>query len=190
MLNGIFGFMIGASLLFGLCRGQGDAVLAAMLSGAGDGVKAVVDMAGMFALFCGMASILRSAGAAQWLAKRLRPVIGRLLGPDTPDDALEYAVMNLTANLLGLGNAATPMGIRAARAMHRGGDAASDELCLLVVCNSASIQLIPATVAGIRAAAGARAPFDILPAVWLASAVSVTAGILAAKLLARLGRRR
>ena len=97
----------------------------------------------------------------------------------------------MSANLLGLGNAATPLGVQAACRMARGQNGvASDELCLLVVLNTASIQLVPATVASVRAAAGAAAPLDILPAVWLSSALSVTVGLLAAKALARLGGRR
>ena len=98
---------------------------------------------------------------------------------------LDTIAANVSANLLGLGNAATPLGIQAARQMsRRTPGVASDELCMLVVCNTASIQLIPTTVAGVRQAAGCAAPFDILPAVWIASALSVCAGILAAKLLA------
>ena len=97
---------------------------------------------------------------------------------------------NFSANLLGLGNAATPLGIQAARQMSRKTPGvASNALCMLVVCNTASIQLFPTTVAGMRLAAGSAAPFDILPAVWLASAVSVSAGILAAKCFARVWRR-
>ena len=94
---------------------------------------------------------------------------------------------NLSANLLGLGNAATPMGIRAVRRMRAlsGSDTATDEMCRLIVMNTASIQLIPATVAGIRASLGAVRPYAILPAVWLTSAASVTAGLLAARLLER-----
>ena len=82
------------------------------------------------------------------------------------------------------------MGVRAARAMaaRSGGSAASPELCLLVVVNTASIQLLPTTAAALRASNGSAAPFDILPAVWLSSAASVTAGILAAKLFERLAR--
>ena len=91
--------------------------------------------------------------------------------------------------LLGLGNAATPLGIQAARRMaRRTPGKASNSLCMLVVCNTASIQLIPTTVAGVRLAAGCAAPFDILPAVWLASGISVLVGILAAKLMGRVWR--
>lgn len=96
---------------------------------------------------------------------------------------------NVSANLLGLGNAATPLGIKAAQRMAAGcGGRASDELCLLVVLNTASIQLLPTTVAGVRSALGAENAFDILPAVWLASVISVAVGLLAAKFMARLWR--
>ena len=97
---------------------------------------------------------------------------------------------NVSANLLGLGNAATPAGIKAAVGLKRlsGLSSASDELCLLVVMNTASIQLLPTTVASLRASFGAASPFDILPAVWLSSILSVTVGILAAKLFQRFTR--
>ena len=95
----------------------------------------------------------------------------------------------MSANLLGLGNAATPLGVQAARRMADGtGGRASDELCRLVVLNTASIQLLPTTVAGVRAALGAENPFDILPAVWLASVLSVSVGLLAAHLLGKFWR--
>ena len=94
---------------------------------------------------------------------------------------------NFSANLLGLGNAATPLGLEAARLMaQRTPGRASDGLCMLVVCNTASLQLIPTTVASVRAAAGCRTPFDILPAVWLASGISIAVGVTAAKLMGRI----
>lgn len=104
---------------------------------------------------------------------------------------MEALSANMAANLIGLGNAATPAGIRAAQRLYtlqQGGAAAGAELCMLIVMNTASIQLLPATVAGVRAANGAAAPFDILPAVWICSLASVTVGILAAKFLERLWR--
>lgn len=115
---------------------------------------------------------------------------GRLLPEASRDpETLAAISANLSANLLGLGNAATPLGIRAARRMAQGcGGTASHELCLLVVLNSASIQLLPTTVAGVRSALGSADPFDILPAVWTASLLSVLAGLAAAKLFARIWR--
>ena len=105
-------------------------------------------------------------------------------------ETLAAVSANVSANLLGLGNAATPLGIRAATRMAEGcGGVASDELCRLVVLNTASIQLLPTTVAAVRSAHGCAAPFDILPAVWLSSALSVAAGLLAARGLQAVWRR-
>ncbi|MFR3289543.1 MAG: hypothetical protein ACLTSG_04285 [Lachnospiraceae bacterium] len=104
-------------------------------------------------------------------------------------ETLDALAANVSANFLGLGNAATPMGIKAAQGMARLSErpgTAGKELCLLVVLNTASIQLLPTTAAALRASYGSASPFDILPAVWISSALSVTAGLCAAALLARL----
>ena len=138
-----------------------------------------------------MRSLTSSSGTGSSCGS-VHPSRRRLLPNACRDEETLAAISaNVSANLLGLGNAATPLGIRAAQRMARGcGGTASDELCLLVVLNTASIQLIPATIASVRAAAGCRTPFDILPAVWLASVLSVAAGLTAARLLSRAGRSR
>ncbi len=183
--------MVVLSLVFGLLSGNLDAVANAALEGAGAAVELSLSMAGVLCLWSGVMEIMNACGLSAGLARLFRPVLRRLL-PNASRDAetLSAVSANVSANLLGLGNAATPLGIRAARRMARGcGGTASDELCLLVVLNTASIQLIPATIASVRSAAGCKTPFDILPAVWMASALSVTAGLLAAGLLSR-GRKR
>lgn len=127
--------------------------------------------------------VMRCSGMAEGLARMLAPVL-RMLFPQVAKDReiMGSIAANVSANLLGLGNAATPLGIEAARKMaQKTPRVASDALCMLVVCNTASIQLIPTTVAALRAGAGSSRPFDILPAVWLASILSVGAGILACK---------
>jgi len=131
-------------------------------------------------------------GLSRGLARAFRPLLRRLLPDASRDEETLAAVSaNVSANLLGLGNAATPLGIRAARRMARRCEGvASDELCMLVVLNTASIQLLPTTIASVRAAAGCRTPFDILPAVWFSSVLSVTVGLLTARLLSRWGRGR
>ena len=182
--------MVAVSILCGLLTGRGPAVAAAALDGAAAAVELCLTMAGVLCLWTGVMEIMKRAGLLELLSRLLRPVLRRLY----PDFARDGAVMdsiaaNVSANLLGLGNAATPLGIQAARLMsRRTPGVASDPLCMLVVCNTASIQLIPTTVAGVRLAAGCAAPFDILPAVWLASALSVCAGILAVKIFGRLWR--
>lgn len=187
----IWTIMVGAAILCGLATGRGEAVAAAALEGAAAGVELAVAMAGALCLWLGIMEVMRRTGLATGLSRLLRPALRRLY----PDFAGNKPVMdavsaNVSANLLGLGNAATPLGLEAARLMaEKSPGVASDSLCMLVVCNTASIQLIPTTVASLRAAAGCATPFDILPAVWLASAVALAVGITAAKLFARLGRR-
>lgn len=182
--------MVAVSLLFGLKTGSIDALGNAALEGAGAAVELCVAMAGIMALWTGVMEVMDRCGLSAALARLFRPLLRRLL-PQASRDSETLAALsaNLSANLLGLGNAATPLGLRAAQRMARGcNGVASHELCLLVVLNSASIELLPTTVAGVRGALGCADPFDILPAVWLASILSVTAGLLAAKLLARVWR--
>ena len=184
--------MVVLSLLFGLFTGRLDAVANAALEGANAAIELSLSMAGILCLWSGVMEIMNVCGLSSALARAFRPLLRRLLPQASRDEETLAAISaNVSANLLGLGNAATPLGIRAAQRMARGcGGTASDELCLLVVLNTASIQLIPATIASVRAAAGCRTPFDILPAVWLASVLSVAAGLTAARLLSRAGRSR
>ena len=182
--------MIAASVLYGLINGTIGAVGNAAMAGAAAAVDLCLSMAGIMCLWSGVMSIMKASGLMDGLSRLFRPVLGRLLPRACQDpDTLAALSGNVSANLLGLGNAATPLGIRAARRMAQGcGGRASSELCTLVVLNTASIQLLPTTVAGVRAALGAESAFDILPAVWLASALSVAAGLLAAKALGRVWR--
>ncbi len=184
--------MVLLSVIFGLINGRMEAVSAAALEGAGSAIQLCISMAGVLCLWSGVMELMNRCGLSAKLARAFRPILKALLPRASRDEKTLAAVSaNVSANLLGLGNAATPLGIQAARRMAVGQEGvASDELCLLVVLNTASIQLIPATVASVRSAAGAASPFDILPAVWLASVLSVAAGLAAAKLLAFLGGRR
>ena len=182
--------MAACALMCGLLTGRGEAVAAAAMKGAAGAVELALSMAGVLCLWSGVMEVMRQAGLADGLSRLLGPVLRRLF-PQSADDreTMDAVAANVSANLLGLGNAATPLGLEAARRMaRRSPGVASDSLCMLVVCNTASIQLIPATVASVRAAAGSAEPFDILPAVWLASALSVGVGELACKVLARLWR--
>ena len=184
--------MVVISVLCGLATGRGPEVAAAAVEGTRAAVELCVSIAGMMCLWTGVMEVMRRSGLANKLSNLLRPILRRLY-PSVADDrrVMDSISANVSANLLGLGNAATPLGLEAARGMGRKSPGvAGDALCMLVVCNTASIQLIPTTVATVRAAAGCAAPFDILPAVWLASAISVGVGITAAKAGARLWRGR
>ena len=182
--------MVALSVVFGAVTGNLGALGGAALEGARSAVELCVSMAGVMCLWTGVMEVMNQSGLSALLARMFRPLLRRLLPQTSRDeDTIATVSANLSANMLGLGNAATPLGIRAARAMARGGGGvASDELCLLVVLNTASVQLFPTTVAGVRTALGCADPFDILPAVWLASAVAVVAGLAAAKLFARVWR--
>lgn len=186
----IWTVFVGLSVVCGLILGNGEGVAAAALEGAGAGVELAISMAGVVCLWSGVMEIMRRSGLAEGLSR----LLGAVLRPLYPAFARDREVMgavaaNVSANLLGLGNAATPLGVTAAQKMAaRTPGVASDELCMLVVCNTASIQLIPTTVAALRAAAGSEAPFAILPAVWLASAVSVAVGVTAAKIFSKVWR--
>lgn len=184
--------MVVLSLVFGIITGNLDAVATAAMEGAESAIDLSLSMAGILCLWSGVMEIMNVCGLSAGLAKAFRPILRRLLPNASRDEKTLAAVSaNVSANLLGLGNAATPLGIQAARRMARGcGGIASNELCLLVVLNTASIQLLPTTIASVRAAAGCETPFDILPAVWFASVLSVAAGLLTAKLLSRLGGNR
>ena len=182
--------MVIVSLICGIITGNLEAGSNAALEGAKSDIQLSISMAGIICLWTGVMEIMNACGLSDGLANAFRPILKRLLPKASKDtETLAAVSANVSANLLGLGSAATPLGIRAARRMAVGCDGvASDELCLLVVLNTASIQLLPATIASVRAANGAQAPFDILPAVWLASGMSVVAGLIAAKLLAHWGR--
>ena len=181
------------SVVFALILNRGGELTAALLDGAAQGVSLCISMAGPLALWAGLGKLLDRVELTELLAKALSPVLGRLIPASQSDRELAKQLSaNVTANLLGLGNAATPMGIRAARRLRDPGDPtrATDGLCRLVVLNTASIQLLPTTIASVRAAAGSSTPFDILPAVWISSVFSVAAGLGTAVLLSRLGGKR
>ena len=180
--------VVGVSVLFGLLGGTLDAVSAAALSGAASAVTLCLSMAGVICLWTGVMEVMERSGLAGKLARLFRPLLRRLLPrASREEETLSAVSANVSANLLGLGNAATPLGLKAAARMAKNsGGVASDELCLLVVLNTASIQLVPATVASLRTAAGCETPFDILPAVWLTSLLALAAGLGMAAFLRRL----
>lgn len=175
------------SFIFGVICDTMENVSIAALEGAVASAELCLSMAGTLSLWCGVTTVLERSSLGFHLGRVLRVVLRRLF-PKGGQDAETMAALsgNVSANLLGLGNAATPMGIRAATKMAEGcNGVASNELCRLVVLNTASVQLLPTTVAALRSAAGCATPLDILPAVWLSSLISVAAGLLAAKILER-----
>lgn len=187
----IYFLLLLVSFVCAVIHGTGAQLSAAALSGAQTGITVTLSIAGSICLWSGFGRLLEQSGIADFLAKVLQPVLYRIFPSSRRDDALRRDLSgNVCANLLGLGNAATPLGIRAAKRMVsplRHGEA-TDEMCRLIVMNTASIQLIPASVAALRGSCGAAHPFDILLPVWITSLCSVTAGLCAAGLFARTSR--
>ena len=188
VMSWIFTGMIAVSLVCSLVQENTQALAASVLQGAQAGVTLAISIGGSLCLWSGVGKLLEAAGITDLLSKLLRPVLHRLFPGTKSDPELSRKLSsNICANLLGLGNAATPMGIQAVKRLAdpRDPHSATDEMCRLVVLNTASIQLIPSTVAAIRSGLECPAPFDILPAVWVTSLTSAGAGLAAVWLLGR-----
>lgn len=169
-----------------------DGLTQGALQGAQDAVALAITLAGILALWMGLLRIADEAGLTRKLAALLRPALSRLF-PEIPRDhaALDSMALNVSANMLGLGNAATPVGLRAMeqlQTLNQNPRAATDAMILFLVINTSSVQLIPATVIALRAANGAPAPAEVVGPTLLATIVSTVVGIIAAKWLARIWR--
>ena len=180
--------MVALAIAASIFTGNGAELAAAVPKGAQAGITLAISMAGAICLWTGVGKLMECAGFTAGLSRLLKPLLSRVFPSTKHDKHLSSSLSaNICANLLGLGNAATPMGIQAAQRLtrHSAPGVASDELCRLIVLNTASIQLIPATVAAVRSSLGCASPFDILPAVWVTSLSSAGLGLLAAFLLGR-----
>ena len=182
--------ILAISVIASMVLGNGAGLAAAVPKGAQAGLELAVSLAGSICLWSGVGKLMEKAGLTNLLSRLFAPFLGRIFPSFQKDTVLAgYLSSNVCANFLGLGNAATPMGIMAAKRLAGGKNAATDELCRLIVLNTASIQLIPATVAALRSQLGSAAPFDILPAVWVTSIASAGMGLLAARFFGRIWRK-
>ena len=192
VMSWIWTGILSVSVLCAILMGNSSALAAAIPQGAQAGVTLAISIAGSICLWTGVGNLMEKTGMTRLLSKLLSPLLSRIF-PTTQKDATarHYLSANICANILGLGNAATPMGIQAAKRLKnpQSPHVATDELCRLIVLNTASIQLIPANVAAVRSSLGAAAPFDILPAVWITSLCSAVLGVLAAWLMGKGCRR-
>ena len=219
MMKWVFCILILSSIIFAIISGDISAISEAALRESNNAVTLAISLAGVICLWSGIMRVAQKAGITELLAAAFRPVLSRLFkGIDAKGRAMQFIVLNLTANLLGLGNASTPFGIAAMKALEeeenvneaigkevglcpttrrnseqseRCSEVASDNMVLFVVMNTASLQLIPTTVAALRLKNGSADPMEILPAVWLTSAVTLIVVIAVTKILSRFksGRR-
>ncbi len=188
MLSVIWVAFLALALLCGAVTGRLDAVTAAVGTGASEAVTLAISIAGLMCFWSGVMEVIRAraSGLAEKLSHALTPLLRPLFGKAANDrEAMELVSANVTANLLGLSNAATPLGLRAVDRLYTlaGRRGSPDTVLTLITLNTASIQIIPSTVAAVRASCGAAAPFDIMPAVWGASVASVAVVLLSARIL-------
>ena len=190
-MNQIWPCIMLLSVIFGAINGKMQAVSDAVFSGGQQAVELSLTLLGTICLWSGLMSIAEKAGLTRALSRLMSPVL-RLLFPglDPAGPAARAISMNVAANILGLGNAATPLGLNAMRQLQEENpqkDTASNHMILFVVMNTASIQLIPTTIAALRARYGSHSPMDVMPAIWISSVLSLCVGIVAAA--AFMGRR-
>lgn len=183
MMNYVFAGLILFAAVWGVVTGHSDALASAILTGGSSAVTLILTVGGAMTLWSGIMAIAEKSGLTEYAAKLLRPLLGLLLpGMKKGGEAEKYVCMNVVSNLLGLGNAATPLGLKAMQAMRDEhgvlSGQASPDMMTFVVMNTASLQLLPTTLLTLRAEAGAADPMDIMPCVWVTSAAALTAGLL------------
>ena len=182
------------SLFFAAVNGAMNELSASIISKSGEAVELVISLCGIMCFWCGLMRIAERSGLTEKLARVLSPVVCALFrGIPRGSKAVGLITMNLAANILGLGNASTPLGIAAMRelaALDNAGEYATDNMILLAVLNTASLQVIPATAAALRTANGAENPFDILPCVWIVSVYAAVTAVVSAKIMGRLVRKK
>lgn len=187
LMSRVIAVLFFLALFFGACSGHMAQVSQASVSGAKEAVSLLLSIGGTICLWSGLMEVMNRSGLSEKVARLLRPIIRLLFGKYGQDaQAGEAISQNMAANLLGLGSAATPAGLRAANRLNQLAaqyGEKPDAVTLLIVINTASLQLLPTTVAAVRAACGSAQPFDILPAVWLSSTVSILTAIVAARLM-------
>lgn len=186
-MNYIFAAMIIISLICATVTGRLDATVTAAFEGADAAVQTLLSMAGVMCFWTGFLKIAENSGAASKAAKLLEPLVNWLFKGENKK-AKEYISMNMTANILGMGNAATPMGIKAMEELEKTNpdkEKPSRSMKMLVAMNTASIQLVPTTILSLRAAAGSADAASVMPYIWAASAGGFIAAIAAVKLFHR-----
>ena len=193
-MNGVFCALLLVGVLYAAATGQAEAAQRALLAGGSEAVELCLSLAGAYAFFGGVMGLLREGGVAAGLAALLRKPLSRLFHFGLGEEAaLGDICLNLAADMLGMGSAATPAGLRAMRTMaaaQREKGRASEAMLLFLVVNTTSVQLLPTTMIALRAQAGARNPADIALPTLLATAVATGTAVLLCRLCAGWERKR
>ena len=189
MLNYIWSLVILCSVIFSCLNGSAGSLTQTLFDAISKGVKLSITLTGIICFWSGIMQIAEDCHITDFLKRILKPITNILFpGLKQNSAALTYIIMNISANILGLGNAATPFGILAVKELDKenaGSLYASDDMCRFVVLNTASLQLIPSTIIGLRAAYGSNNPAEIITAVWITSACALLGGIISTAILKR-----
>lgn len=189
MLNCIWIFLIVFSFVISLINGNAAEFSSSVLDSASVTVNLVLKLAGIICLWSGVMNIAEKAGVCRLISKLLKPILRVLFPKNKNDDAaMDSVALNVTANIFGLGNAATPAGLEAVKRMRENSidkNTASADIMTFVVMNTAALRLIPSTAASLRAAAGAKEPMDIIFCVWISSSLALISAIVAVKISGR-----
>ena len=190
-MNFIWAILMFIAFLWAAISGNMQALSASVMDGATSAVELVISITGIICFWSGMMEIADKSGVTTCLAKLFSPLLSKLFkNVDKDSFAMRYISLNISANLLGLGNAATPFGLSAMKelkAINHNANKASDDMLLFVVLNTASLQLIPTTLCAYRANYGSDSPFEIIPAVWLTPLAALAVGITIAKVFSGIG---
>jgi len=193
MIRYIWAALIVIGVVVGIATGKAQAVSDAAITGAKDAALLCISLIGAYALWLGTLRIAQDAGMVQAIAKRMRGVIRRLF-PGVPKDSAAngYITLNLVANMLGMGNAATPFGLKAMKelqTLNPDKERASHAMCMLLIINASAVQLLPMTVIALRSAAGSVAPAEIVVTSLLATSANTAVAIAAAKIFQGLSKK-
>ncbi len=186
-MNFIWGGMIVVSIITAFFTGRVDETLNAVFEGASSAVSTLFSFAGVMCFWTGIMKVAEKSGVSDFICKIISPLVNFLF-KGCSEKAKRFISMNMTANFLGMGNAATPMGMLAAEELDKENTnptTASYDLSMLVVLNTTSFQLVPATIISLRAAAGSLDPVSVIVPVWIVSAFAVMVAVMSVKLMFR-----
>lgn len=187
MINVIWFFILAFGIIFGIVCGKGGEISKSIISSSDSTVKLIINLVGIMCLWCGIMKIAEKSGLTYKIAKLMKPILKLLFKEAAKDEkAMGAIVMNITANMMGLSNAATPFGIKAMKELSRLNnkkEEASDDMALFLVLNAVCIQFLPTTVISIRAAMGSRNPAEtIVPAV-ITTTIAAIVGVICCRIM-------
>ena len=194
MLNYIWSGIVVLSVVCAALLGNTRELSEAVTDSGAQAVALLLKLAGMLCLWSGIMKIAQESGFTRLIARVFAPLLRRLFPRLDPNSEVFGSIsMNISANLLGLGNTATPFGLKAMRGLHLmsgGGDRATDEMIIFVVMNTASLQLLPTMLSALRQSYGSKAPFEILVPVWISSACALATALIITCVINKINSRR